>query len=137
VGYLLQRIVHHFAAAAANKDTDDDDDDNDNGDHNGRLKEKKQKQQKKKNRRSFEYTHVIIDEVHERDLETDLLCLAVRMLLKREDDDEENDGDCGGVGLLPAPFKLILMSATFDANEVMGCEVVVVVGQKYVSCSSS
>lgn len=48
-----------------------------------------------------------MDEVHERDLDTDLLCLLIRILFKRW-----GSGEGGFKG-----FKLVCMSATFDANE--------------------
>lgn len=46
------------------------------------------------------YTHVILDEVHERDIDMDFLLTLVRELLRV---DQSNT-------------KLILMSATFDVN---------------------
>ena len=45
-------------------------------------------------------SHVIIDEVHERDINTDFLLLLIKDVLKARPDD----------------FKLVLMSATLDAN---------------------
>lgn len=50
-----------------------------------------------------DYTHLIMDEVHERDLDIDFSLVVVKHLLSRGDED----------GL---KFKLILMSATFNVN---------------------
>lgn len=47
------------------------------------------------------YTHIIIDEIHERSDETDLLLMVVRKFLWTQ----------------AAPVKVILMSATFDSNK--------------------
>lgn len=47
------------------------------------------------------YTHIILDEVHERDEDTDLLLMVVRKFLR----------------VTPYPVKVILMSATADASK--------------------
>ena len=47
------------------------------------------------------YTHLIMDEVHERDLDIDFSLVVVKHLLSRGDKDGLN-------------FKLVLMSATFN-----------------------
>ena len=47
------------------------------------------------------YTHLIMDEVHERDLDIDFSLVVVKHLLSR--------GEKDGLG-----FKLLLMSATFN-----------------------
>lgn len=49
------------------------------------------------------YTHLIMDEVHERDLDIDFSLVVVKHLL--------GSGDKDGL-----KFKLILMSATFNTN---------------------
>ena len=49
------------------------------------------------------YTHLIMDEVHERDLDIDFSLVVVKHLLGRS----EQDG---------LKFKLVLMSATFNTN---------------------
>ena len=48
------------------------------------------------------YTHIIIDEVHERDIDTDILLMAVRKLMWEQNPD----------------IKLILMSASFESERV-------------------
>lgn len=50
------------------------------------------------------YTHIIMDEVHERDLDIDFSLVVVKHLLGRQDAED---------GL---KFKLILMSATFNTQ---------------------
>ncbi len=49
-----------------------------------------------------EFTHIIIDEIHERDKHTEFLMIALRELLDRRND-----------------LKIILMSATIQTNELM------------------
>jgi len=48
------------------------------------------------------YTHIIMDEVHERDLDTDFCLTVLKHLLGRQTVDN------------PITFKLMLMSATFN-----------------------
>ena len=52
------------------------------------------------NRQLADVTHLIIDEVHERDIETELLLLLIKHLLKSNKD-----------------IKIILMSATIDMED--------------------
>lgn len=49
------------------------------------------------------YTHIIMDEVHERDLDIDFSLVVVKHLLSKQDSDGMK-------------FKLILMSATFNTD---------------------
>jgi hypothetical protein len=58
-------------------------------------------------------THLVLDEVHERGCESDLLLLLLRRLLARR------AAAAGGGGAGPPP-KLLLMSATADAELFAG-----------------
>lgn len=51
------------------------------------------------------FTHIIIDEVHERDLESDFLLLVIKKIMLADRDQRE------------AHIKLILMSATIDTKK--------------------
>ena len=59
-------------------------------------------------------THVIVDEVHERSCDADLLLLALRDLLASTDDEGEKESD----GRSRRKLKVILMSATLDAADL-------------------
>lgn len=52
-----------------------------------------------------EFTHIFIDEVHERDLESDFLLLVIKKLMATDKDGKE------------AHVKLILMSATIETKK--------------------
>lgn len=52
-----------------------------------------------------EFTHIIIDEVHERDLESDFLLLVIKKIMGADTDGKERH------------VKLILMSATIDTRK--------------------
>lgn len=67
-------------------------------------------------------SHVIVDEVHERSCDTDLLLLMFRDLLARNKAARAATAGGSSVGggaavqPLPPPLKLILMSATLEVN---------------------
>ena len=50
-------------------------------------------------------THIILDEVHERDLDIDFSMVVIKHLLAKTEDQDESK-----------KFKLILMSATFNTE---------------------
>ncbi|KAI9916491.1 hypothetical protein PsorP6_018187 [Peronosclerospora sorghi] len=58
---------------------------------------------------SKDVSHVIVDEVHERDLQSDVVLALLRQLLAERDAHQQHGG-----GSLPS-FKVILMSATLNA----------------------
>ncbi|KAG2502148.1 hypothetical protein HYH03_000635 [Edaphochlamys debaryana] len=73
-------------------------------------------------------THVVVDEVHERSLQSDFLIALLRDLLAAR------RGAGGGPGSLP-PLKVVLMSATLDAalfaNYFGGCPVLHAAGRTF------
>ena len=52
------------------------------------------------------YTHLIMDEVHERDLDIDFSLVVIKHLLGKMANQQDS----------PLNFKLVLMSATFNVN---------------------
>eukprot|EP00898_Chlorokybus_atmophyticus_P004343 jgi/Chlat1/490/Chrsp103S00981 len=61
----------------------------------------------------IDVSHVIVDEVHERTLQSDFLLIILREIVRRRRD------SCNSGGDLP-PLKLVLMSATLDAELFAG-----------------
>ena len=69
--------------------------------------------------RLSELTHVIVDEVHERSMQSDFLLVALRRLVRSRR--EAHDAWSGKGAPPPPPLKVILMSATVDEERLAAC----------------
>ncbi|KAG2435548.1 hypothetical protein HYH02_011842 [Chlamydomonas schloesseri] len=81
-------------------------------------------------------THVVVDEVHERSLQSDFLIALLRDLLAARRAEREAAAAAGGGGGPPPPqLKVVLMSATLDAklfaNYFGGCPVLHAAGRTF------
>ena len=66
--------------------------------------------------RMFEYSHFVLDEMHERSMEMDLLCVVVRLIMQRAQAGLVDD-DASKYRVKPRDFRLVVMSATLQASK--------------------
>lgn len=68
------------------------------------------------------YSHIIIDEVHERSVNTDTLLGVIKLLLRENANKSQQKSSSGVMSKLirsSLPFKVVIMSATTDIPKVM------------------
>ena len=63
------------------------------------------------------YSVVIVDEAHERTLRTDLLIASLKTIQKQRNVDGDASGKGKGNASLSNPLKIVIMSATLDAEK--------------------